>query len=378
MRLKRIVSLCCVLTFLTGAFAAGSFKCQALDLSAQSAVLMEANTREVLFRKNETKQLSMASTTKLMTALVTLDLADLSQQVQMTDEMVRVEGTSMGLKTGDVVSVEGLLNGLLLQSGNDAANALCLFLSQNEPQLFLDRMNRKAYELGMFQTHFATPSGLDDDNHYSTAYDMGLLGCEAVLNPQIRAITSQKTAQVTFFNKDLKVTYSNHNRLLREYEGTVGLKTGFTKKSGRCLVSAATRDGVTLVAVTLNAPNDWDDHKKMLNFGFETVGKRQITAGLPKTEIPVVGGVKNTCAISCEMQAEIPDFTGAQEKLIKTVELPRFIYAPVQPGQVLGKVSYYINGYPVAVGEIKAQEAVEFLPKETFWDKVKKFFHWPW
>lgn len=376
MLIKRMISSCCVLILMAGILPMGGIGCKAMDLSAQSAVLMEAQTREVLFRKNDTKQLSMASTTKLMTALVALDLADLSQQVTVTDEMVRVEGTSMGLKAGDVVSVEGLLNGLLLQSGNDAANTLCLFLSQNDPQMFLERMNRKAYDIGMFQSHFATPSGLDDDNHYSTAYDMGLLGCHAVLNEQIRKITAQKTAQVTFLNKNLKVTYSNHNRLLREYDGTVGLKTGFTKKSGRCLVSAATRDGVTLVAVTLNASNDWDDHKKMLDYGFETVHTKNLTADLARQEIPVVGGVQKTCAVACDLDTVIPDFPGIDGKVIKTVEMPRFVYAPIQENQVLGAVSYYVNGYRIAAGEIRAKEAVAYVPKETFWDKVKKFFHW--
>ena len=238
-----------------------------VNVSAHSAVLIDAGNGEILFGKNENEQRSMASTTKIMTSLLAIEHGKPDDIVTITDEMVRVEGTSMGLKAGDKVTIEGLVYGMLLSSGNDAANAVAIAIA-GDAESFAELMNKRAKEIGANNTNFVTPSGLDDEQHYSTAYDMALIAMEAMKNETFASIACQKTAKVKFGNPPVEHTLSNHNRLLSMYEGTIGIKTGFTKKSGRCLVSCAQRNGIRLIAVTLNAPDDWNDHMAMYDYGF--------------------------------------------------------------------------------------------------------------
>ncbi|HCC34391.1 MAG TPA: D-alanyl-D-alanine carboxypeptidase, partial [Ruminococcaceae bacterium] len=223
-----------------------------LEISAASAVLIEPVTGRVLFEKNKDERRSMASTTKIMTALLAAESGRLEEPFTVTSQMINVEGTSMGLKSGDQVTLSALVYGMMLASGNDAANAAAVFLGGTQSG-FAKLMNARAREIGMTGTNFVTPSGLDDDEHYTTAHDMALLAAEAMKNPVFLKAASSLSAQVQIGNPPIKRTYSNHNRLLREYKGANGVKTGFTKKSGRCLVSSAERDGISLIAVTLHA-----------------------------------------------------------------------------------------------------------------------------
>ena len=222
---------------------------------AKAAVLMDAQTGRVLFAQNAGLRLPMASTTKIMTALLTLEQGGLDNYFQVDSDAIRVEGSSMGLQEGDSVSLRALAYGMLLASGNDGANAAAVRISGSIPA-FVERMNARAAEIGMADTRFATPSGLDDPGHYSTAYDMALLAREALQNPLFAEICAQSKAVVQYGNPPYNRWLTNHNRLLREYPGTIGVKTGFTKASGRCLVSCAERDGVRLIAVTLGCPDD--------------------------------------------------------------------------------------------------------------------------
>ena len=231
------------------------------SVSAKSAILINADTGAVLYAKNEKERLPMASTTKIMTALIALETAALDDRcVTITDEMVRVEGSSMGLQAGDQLSLTSLAAGMLVVSGNDAANSVAIAISGSKED-FAEKMNRRAKDIGMNDTHFVTPSGLDDEAHYSTAYDMALLATIALANPDFAEIVKEKKYTIPYISPEQSRRFSNHNRLLSMYEGCIGVKTGFTKKSGRCLVSAAERDGIRLVAVTLNAPDDWNDHQ---------------------------------------------------------------------------------------------------------------------
>ena len=202
-------------------------------VSARGAVLMECSTGRVLMAVNEKEHLAMASTTKIMTALLTLELGDPKEEITVTDEMVRVEGTAMGLRAGDTVNMESLAVGMLLPSGNDAAMAAAITLG-GSLEGFAQLMNERAREIGCEDTNFVTPSGLDAEEHYSCAYDMALIAREAMKNPTFASIASSKTAKATFGNPPQERTLSNHNRLLRMYDGAIGVKTGFTKKAGRC------------------------------------------------------------------------------------------------------------------------------------------------
>lgn len=312
------------------------------DISAKACVLMVADTHEVLFARNEHEPLSMASTTKIMTALIALECGTPQKNILVTDEMVRVEGTSIGLLPDDRIDVRTLVSGMLLESGNDAANVTAYAIAGGIAP-FLERMNEKAREIGMQNTCFETVSGLDTENHHSTAYDMALLACAAIRNPDFRAICAQPQMRVSYGNPPYARTFSNHNRLLREYDGVFGIKTGFTKKSGRCLVTAAERDGVTLVAVTLNAPNDWADHKKMLDYGFSAVQKQEAFSKELCPQATVVGGVKPSVQTAVVGDCFVAVRDTASEITTK-VYLQPFLYAPVCAGDCVGTVDFFVNG----------------------------------
>lgn len=240
------------------------------DVSAASAILIEAQTGTVLFEKNADQHRAMASTTKIMTALLTIEAGDPDREFTVDPLAIRVEGTSMGLREGDRVSRRDLLYGILLPSGNDAANAAAVSVSGSIPA-FVELMNRRAQELGLADTHFVTPSGLDADGHYTTARDLASLTAFAMKDELFREVVSCQSAEVEFGNPPYKRTLYNSNKMLKRYDGAIGVKTGFTDNARRCLVSAAQRGGVTLVAVTLNAGDDWNDHTKMLDHGFTQV-----------------------------------------------------------------------------------------------------------
>lgn len=299
---------------------------------------MCVNTGEVLFAKNEHKKLSMASTTKIMTSLIALEEATPDKEITVTSEMVSVEGTSMGLKAGDRVSLHELVYGMMLQSGNDAANTVALVLGET-PEGFAEIMNSRAKKIGMNNSNFVTASGLDDDEHYSTAYDMALLAAESIKNPEFRFICSQKTARLTYGNPPYARTLTNHNRLLWRYSDSIGIKTGFTKKSGRCLVSAAERNGITLVAVTLNAGDDWNDHITMFEKGFSECGSKKL--GIDSlSSIKIVGGAEKTVPVTLVRDCILPEKTECS----CSVYIRPFEYAPVKKGQIVGTAVFYSQG----------------------------------
>ncbi len=244
-----------------------SVNAESVAVSAKSAILIDAATNEVLFSKNEHERRGIASTTKILTTLIALEYGEPQREFVATQEAVKVEGTSIGLKPGDTISIKALAYAMLLESGNDAANVTAFGISGSITG-FSALMNFYAQKIGMQNSNFTNPSGLTAENHYSTAYDMALLTSVAIKNPIFRKIVSTKSAVIDFGVPEVSRTLSNHNRLLNECEGVFGVKTGYTRASGRCLVTACERNGVTLIAVTLNAYDDWNDHKKLYDYGF--------------------------------------------------------------------------------------------------------------
>lgn len=341
-------------------------------LSAQSAVLISADTGAVLYEKDAYTQRSMASTTKIMTALLALEEAERAGDptVSVTEEMVAVEGSSMGLQAGDKITLTNLAAGMLLASGNDAANAAALYLDGSQED-FAARMNERAAQIGLENTHFVTPSGLDDEAHYSTAYDMALLAREALKNTEFRRLCSSSTLQVEFVEPVKKVSYTNHNKLLRMYEGCIGVKTGFTKKSGRCLVSAAERDGVTLIAVTLNAPDDWNDHSALLDYGFSTLKSVSFDGSGFTASLPVAGSDVGSVSVRGGLGGSVSLPVEEADQVACRVFLPRFCYAPVQAGDQVGRLQYYLGDSPVYSIPIFAEESAGALEQEPgFWEKL--------
>ena len=359
--MKKIISviLTLVLLFTLNIFASAE---NALEISAKSAVVISADTCEVVYSKNMNEQLPMASTTKIMSSVIALEYGAVDEMQKVTTDMITVEGSSIGLLDGDEVSLKTLIKGMLLESGNDAANAVAHIVGGNIPD-FVKMMNNKAKEIGMYSTSFETPSGLDGENHYSTAFDMAVLGAYAIKNPEFKSICKDKSDVVYYGNPPYRRVFTNHNKLLNLYEGAFGIKTGFTKKSGRCLVSAVCKDGKTLVAVTLNAPDDWNDHIKMYDYAFKKVNKIQLTEDLSDIKLKIVGGTKNF--IDVEMLT-IPQYTTVENNFeyIDKIYIKQFEYAPVKKGDVVGKIEFYHNNIKIYDIPVCASETVDILSKK--------------
>lgn len=347
-----------VLSVIIGTFSTFRVDAAAVDVSAKGCVLMEAETGEVIYGKNENLKLPMASTTKIMTTLLVLESGELDKEFTVDSSAIMVEGSSMGLTEGDIVTKRALCYGMMLPSGNDAANASAVKLAGSYEE-FAKLMNRRARLIGMDNTSFVTPSGLHNDNHYSTAYDMALLTSEALNNDDFRSICSCRNAQLEFGNPPYSRWLRNTNKLLSFYSDCIGVKTGFTDEAGRCLVSAAERDGVTLICVTLNDPSDWSDHIKLFDYGFDKVTKYSLNMGNIPKQVDVVGGNKDSCALSLE---DVPYCAFTEDKrseiTVKT-DISGFIYAPVRKGDKVGIARYYYNGREVASAEICANEDIE-------------------
>ena len=332
----KLVIFCFLLFVFNIVFSADA---SSLQVSAKSAVLMCADSGQIIFEHNAYEKLPIASTTKIMTALVAVENLAMDQKIKVGNEVLDIEGTSLGLRPGDVLSAYDLLIGLMLSSGNDAAHAVAVAVGGSVADFIL-LMNEKAKEIGLRDSSFATVSGLDAEKHYSTAYDMALLTKAALKNDVFADIVSKYTATIRI--NDKKIWLKNHNRLLNSYDGMIGVKTGFTKKSGRCLVTAAVRGDYSLIAVTLNAPDDWADHKQLLDYGFSVVDSFYVEDVLPQYYVDVVGGMSDF--VTCS-PAHIPIYCGvcALSELETQVRLYSFAYAPVETGDVLGEL-VYLNG----------------------------------
>ena len=344
--------------------AALVFPCQAL--SAENAILLDAQTGRVLYEKQADKQSLIASTTKIMTALVVCEQTNVLDRVRIPQEAVGIEGSSMYLKTGEVMTVQDLLYGLMLHSGNDAAVALAIYCG-GTVEGFAELMNDKAHRLGMHNTHFVNPNGLDAPGHYSTARDMAKLAAYAMENPIFAKTVSTKTV------KAADRTLTNHNKLLWSLNGAEGVKTGYTKAAGRILVSSCKRDGRRLIAVTMNDRNDWQDHKQLMEGGFADFSVRQlITAGECLGTAQVMSGEKETVQL---LAAE--DFSYAltqREQPELVLPKPDFAYAPVVYGQEAGFAYVCLKGKAIGKIPLVYGETVEMeeIKKPSLWEKLLK------
>ncbi|MCM1166087.1 MAG: D-alanyl-D-alanine carboxypeptidase [Lachnospiraceae bacterium] len=366
--MKKAIVFAVALAVLLPIFNIGA---SAVSTSAVSAVLIEAETGTVLYDKNADEQRAMASTTKIMTAILTIEAGDLDREFTVDDTAIMVEGTSMGLKRGDRVSRRDLLYGILLPSGNDAANAAAVSVS-GSISAFVELMNAKAAELGLANTHFATPSGLDAQGHYTTARELAALTAYAMRNETFREIVCRQSAEVEFGNPPYKRTLYNSNKMLRLYGGAVGVKTGFTDNARRCLVSAAERDGVTLIAVTLNAPDDWNDHTKMLDYGFTQVSAYPLETGCSaRVAVAGTGRTVGVYADSATM-ALTPE---QRTRLERRVLLPRMVYNDVLKGDALGSIEFLLDGKIIKSVPLYADTNVAAESgKLNVWQKILSVF----
>ena len=306
------------------------------EISAKACVLADAQTGQILYGLHETEKRPMASTTKIMTALLTLESGDLDSEFTVDADAIRTEGSSMGLQEGDIVTKRVLCAGMLLPSGNDAANAAAVAVAGSIPA-FLEQMNARAKALGMTRSYFATPSGLDAEGHGASAADMALLAREALKNADFAAICSQPEMTVSFGNPPYRRTLSNTNRLLKTDAGIIGVKTGFTDAAGRCLVSACTREGRTLICVTLFDRNDWDDHLALYSYGFSLA--QTYTMPLPEDlTVPAEGSDRTALAVYTPKPLTVTAWRGIPPQISYTVLLPPFVTAPVPRGTQIGEL----------------------------------------
>ncbi|MBQ8350988.1 MAG: D-alanyl-D-alanine carboxypeptidase [Clostridia bacterium] len=330
---------------------------------------------KMVYDKNATRRHPMASTTKIMTALVALERTRPSDEVVVSPKAVGIEGSSIYLKAGEHQTMENLLYALLLESANDAAAAIAIHTA-GSIEAFADMMNTHAAELELADTHFTNPHGLSDEQHYTTALDLARIAAAAMENETFYKIVSTKQKTITSSDGTISRSLSNHNRLLRSYADCVGVKTGFTKKSGRCLVSAAERNGMLLIAVTLDAPDDWHDHVAMLDYGFSQYEGRVLSDCLDLSfTMPVVGGTSSEITVSARSAPAVVVEQGSPA-LTMSVELNRFAVAPVRRGDVLGLVRYTQNEKTVATVPLLADHSIEKIQtNETLWDKIKNIWN---
>lgn len=343
------------------AFSSFAFKADAYELpgvSAKGAILIDAATGEVLYEKNGYEKLPMASTTKIMSALLALEQDNLDEQFVVDKNAIKVEGSSMGLQEGDIVTMRTLVYGMLLPSGNDAANCAAVRISGSVED-FVQLMNERAAEMGLNSTHFVTPSGLDDytDEHYSTAYDMASLTREALKNQDFREICGKKNAKLEFGNPPYERWLTNSNKLLTMCDGVIGVKTGFTDKARRCLVSACERDGATLICVTLNDPDDWIDHTRMFDYGFSLMSKQELALETDTFEIGAVGGTADTMLCKTDKaKLTLPD--GKAENVTCEIFIQPFVYCPAAENVQVGRAEYYYNGELIAQKPIYTAQSI--------------------
>ena len=338
---------------------------KAQAVSAEKAIVLDAVSGRVLFEKNADQRSLIASTTKIMTALIICEQCNVLDRMRIPKEAVGIEGSSMYLKEGEILTIQELLYGLMLSSGNDAAVALAIYCG-GTVEGFAELMNDKARNLGLTGTHFENPNGLDSPGHYSTARDLAHLAAYAMDNPIFYKTVSAKTVKIG------QRCLQNHNKLLWQVPGADGVKTGFTKAAGRILVSSATREGRRIIAVTLNDGDDWRDHAALLNVGCARYSHQRIVEENELVgTLEVAGGQRRRVEL---IAAE--DFSyslAVEEHPVLMIPGPGFVYAPVAEGADAGYAYVLIAGkavgkVPIVYGETIEQERTE---KKSF---LEKFF----
>ncbi len=358
--MKKIIAVILAVLFSVTAYAAVPG-----DISARSAVLVDKASGRLLYEKNGFEKLPMASTTKIMTALLVIQNCKLTDVVTVSPTAAGVEGSSLWLEIGEELTVEQLLYGLMLKSGNDAAVALAEHTA-GSVDAFVVMMNAKAKEIGMFNTSFETPNGLDGENHYTTAYDMAVLTRYAMTLPAFRNIVATKETRIPWGGHEWDRVLKNHNKLLWQYDGCTGVKTGFTKKAGRCLVSTAMRDGRELIAVTLNAPDDWNDHQKLFDHGFEDFVTARLTQTDQLWETITVQDME--LGLLCGRDFTTSLRVGEEEGLEYRVEY-KDITLPVKRGQTVARLYIFSEGDFLGGVNLKADRD---LNEDSYGDYILK------
>lgn len=333
-------------------------------ISAKSAVLIDGASGRVLYEHNAYEQLPMASTTKIMTGLLACESGKLKETVKVSPFASGTEGSSLWLKIGEEQTLENLTYGLMLKSGNDAAVSIAEHLG-GSTDAFALLMNKRAREIGAVNTSFKNPHGLDAQGHYTTAYDLALIAREAIKNKKFREIVSTKTYSIPMEGEEWDRALKNHNKMLWRYEGCNGVKTGFTKKCGRCLVTSAKKEGKEVICVTLNAPSDWDDHTQLLDYGFNNYEKKVLYKKGEKV-CDYTYDEENGKKVSLVCREGFSALLCKDETLDSKIEY-HALKAPAKKGTAAATAHIYCNGKKIADIDLITQKDIKEM---TFLEKL--------
>lgn len=379
MRLYKFISVVLLLTLFVQSVSASGASYEALSregisglsTSAQAAVLYCCDNGDFVYASNADARLPMASTTKIMTALVAIENSDLQKMVKVARSACGVEGSSIYLYENEAISIKDLLYAVMLESANDAATALAIEVG-GSLEAFVDMMNRKASELGLKNTSYKNPHGLDEEGHYSSAADLALLMTYAMSNEVFAEITGSYKYTAKMTSADATRVFINHNRLLNSCEGVCGGKTGYTKKSGRCLVTYANREGVSMCAVTLNDGSDWNDHTTLYDAGFPLY--RVFESSSKNYRLSVVGAQSGFFDARSDGIKIVVKNTDT-DKIKETVEHARFYYSNVKQGDKVGRVVYSLNGKELRSTDIVSVDTVIPVKHKGLLERIISIFN---
>lgn len=369
-RLKKLLALlalvfCCLMILQAP-------RAYALEIEATSAILIDADSGRVLFEQNAHQSLPVASLTKILTALLTLEhFDDLHQTFTLPADFKNVGESSINLAPGETLTIEDLLYALMLRSANDAAQALAIAVAGSE-SAFADLMNQRTTELGLTESHWVNPHGLHDDAHYSSAYDLACITRTAMRIPMFNTLISTRTHTIPWAGQEDDRVVSNHNSLLTQYEGADGVKTGYTSKAGNCLVGSATRDGLRLIGVVLNCEDTYGQMKVLLDYGFDHYELRQVAAfGDTAARIPVVAGRADSVNVIYGDNVRLLLPKGEEYTLEPTLDLPERLVTPVDSQVVVGQALFSDGAGNVTKADLYPADDLESF---TLWGLVRTAF----
>lgn len=341
-------------------------------ISAASAILIEPVSGRIIYEHNSRQRRPMASTTKIMTAIIAMELANPEDIVCIQPDCVKIEGTSLYLDEGEQLILQDILYGLMLRSGNDAAAAIGRHVAGDVEQ-FVSLMNRKAWEMGMEDTNFANPHGLDHDEHYSSAYDMSVLGARFLEFPLLREISVTEEYISRELSNGRVRLFRNNNKLLIRDPRSTGIKIGWTDNAGRCLVAAAQVGDVELVAVVLDAPDLYTDVSKLFDFGFGQIKMQELVSqGTVLTVAPVANGDVSRVALTTGKPVRFPTFPDESVAYTVHMKVPSRVQAPLQKGESVGKAWVSVDGdYEIEI-DLVAAAPVQYKPR--LWARIRNWF----
>lgn len=338
--------------------------------SAQSYCVIDSESKRILAASNETQKLGMASTTKIMTALVALNNSKPEDIVTISKNASYTEGSSLYLKEGEKIKMIDLIYGLMLNSGNDAAVAIAEHISGNTEE-FAKLMTKTAHELGAVNTNFVNPNGLSDDMHYTTAFDLAIITAKALENKDFAEIVATKKYSAKTLNTEHMLYYNNHNKLLNMLEDCNGVKTGFTKATGRCLVSSVTRNDWTAICVTLNAPDDWNDHKNLYDNVYSNFSLKRVLGKDAVLKSVRTNGADNNGIVDIVCPEDVNLVLSENEHVrIDLNKITDNFTLPLKKGDSLGDVQFFLDNELIVTKKAVTYNKMDLPIKITFLDKV--------